>query len=157
MTRTITIEIGEGRKCDKCGESLEADVKRLTPGIVDALKRIAFYSSKTGKRIVFKHEFKHLLKSDSQGNNLTALRKNGLLAKPKDEVTKKEIVGAWIVTRRGWQFLAGEIQIPEYVTTFRGKIIEYADRHISIHDLKNVEPYYGEVERKPVTEEGVLL
>lgn len=66
----------------------------------------------------------------------TRCRKLGLVA-PVLGNNKKPIPGLWLVTRRGWQALAGE-RVPKYVKVWRNKIEEkFSDETTTLSEALN--------------------
>ena len=127
----------EQKKCPHCGASLRKNWVRLTPLLVHALVKFKQAVINKGENHI------HLLK-DMRGtafelslyewNNFTKVRFHGLAVKSKQS-------GYWILTRRGNQFLLGQIEVPDRVLTFRNRIEAKSDRLVKVRDVIGSEPY----------------
>lgn len=127
----------EVTKCPHCGATIKKYWHRLNAGLVHALVKV--YT-----RVVEKNENKvskkELSLSHSEYGNFQKLRFHGLIAKYKED--GNWVRGTWLLTRRGAQFLKGEIQIPRKVQTFRNKITDHDDVYITVTDAIKEQPYW---------------
>lgn len=119
--------------CDKCGSSLKKYWHGITIGMMSALVKARNYVGDANKNEF--HLYKDLIEenklSTGEQMNWTKLRFHALVAKVKG----KE--GYWLITRRGGQFLSGELRIPAKVQTFRNKVVAYSE------ELTNLSGVYG--------------
>lgn len=143
-------ELKDKKVCANCGESMKAYWHSLTSGLVgDLIKAIEFV--RTNNKNCF-HLAKDLQLTKSQYNNFQKLRFHALVAKDKDH---KE-AGYWLITKRGGQFLRGEVEVPRRVQTFRNSVIEHSDELVSIRNFKNDFPFF-ESEFASEIQQGKLL
>ena len=69
-------------------------------------------------------------------SNFTKLRFHALVAKVDGKP------GYWLITKRGGQFLRGEIAVPLKVKTFRNKVLKHSHELIHINELKGKVPMF---------------
>lgn len=124
-------------RCPTCGASMKKPWHTLTPGLVGAL--VKFY-----KEVSAKGENRWIRKgnelSKNEDANLTKLRFHGLIAKIKEE--GKHVKGEWLITRRGIDFLKGEIQIPRRVQTFRNHVVDHDEELVTVTDVMKGETWW---------------
>lgn len=121
-------------KCPHCGANTKSFWHRVTPGLVGCLiKAIDFV--KTNNKNCF-HLGHDLNLSKVEYNNFQKLRFHGLVAKVPEKP------GYWLITRRGGQFLRGEIVIPDSVETYRNAVKNHSPKMIHIGELKNKFPEF---------------
>lgn len=123
--------------CETCGASLKKFWHRITPGLVDTLVKSYTVVSSKGENVFNRDE---LALSNSAYTNLYKLRYHGLLAKHK--VNGEWHKGEWLITRRGGQFLRGELAIPFRVQTFRNKVIAHDSDLVKIGQVIGQTPYF---------------
>ena len=123
--------------CEHCGAGLKKFWHKITPGLVDTLVKAYMIVSAKGKNIVNRDE---LNLSNSAYTNMYKLRYHGLIAHYKidGQISK----GEWLITRRGGQFLRGEIDIPARVQTFRNKVIAHDEHKMKLIDVLGMTPYF---------------
>jgi hypothetical protein len=116
---------------------------RLTPGMVGALEKASKY--------VYQHKNEFHLRKDLIGkneftkveyNNFQKLRYHALVAKVKKRGAVKR--GYWLITKRGFDFLAGRVSIPDRVQTFRNKITAHSTRLVFVKTIYGAMPYFDE-------------
>lgn len=74
------------------------------------------------------------LSADSNNyNNFQKLRYHGLVHHVKDNGVVKR--GHWLITRRGWQFLRGEIEINKWVKVKQNELVEWSTETIGVKDV----------------------
>lgn len=120
----------------------------LTEGIIRALIkfRMAVNYHKKNKIHLLKdmktYEFEL---TPHEWNNFSRLRFHGLVAKYKEE--GKHVAGYWLLTRRGADFLNGEISIPATVTIFQNKVVYRSERVITVKDVIKDDsvPYFEKI------------
>ena len=143
-------ELKNEKFCANCEESMKAYWHSLTSGLVgDLIKAIEFVRENNKNSF---HLAKDLQLTKSQYNNFQKLRFHALIARDK----KMEEAGYWLITRRGGQFLRGEIDIPKRVKTFRNKVIDYSPDKINFIRFKHDFPYF-ESEHAYEIQQGNLL
>jgi len=133
-------------KCPHCGANLNKFWHRLNAGMVSALVKFK-------RGIIEKNRNSIHLYKDLQGENKlttaeqmnwTKLRFHGLVAKCKEDGERKR--GYWLLTHRGNEFLAGRIQIPKKVQTFRNKITAHDEEYVTVTDVIKQQPYWDNVD-----------
>lgn len=129
MTKTIQ----QFERCPHCGASMKAYWQNLTPGLVSALISAIVFVNKNNKN--FFHLQKDLSLSKTQYNNFQKLRFHALVA-------KTEKAGYWLITKRGGQFLRGEIEVPKEVLTFRNRVKEHSVGLVGIKSFRGKVPYF---------------
>ncbi len=133
-------------KCPHCGASMKMFWHRLNAGMISAL--VKFKRSIIEKERNSLHLYRDLVVENKlttqEQMNWTKLRFHGLVAKCKEDGERKR--GYWLLTHRGNEFLAGRIQIPRKVQTFRNKITAYDDLYVTIGDVIKEVPYWDSAE-----------
>lgn len=128
-------------KCPHCGASMKMYWHRLTPVLVESLVKMKERILEKGINEVSVSKELNLTKT--QYNNFQKLRFHGLVAHFKDEDGNNKS-GEWVITRRGNQFLRGEIEVPVRVQTFRNRIVEKDTKLVKISDVIGSTPYLEE-------------
>jgi hypothetical protein len=109
----------------------------LTPGLVTALcKAIEFVHANDRNFFHLQKDLTALTKSEY--NNFQKLRFHGLIAHVEDHI------GYWLITKRGGQFLRGELNIPDFVLTFRNRVVSHSDKLVSIRGFRNAPPTFDD-------------
>ena len=69
----------------------------------------------------------------SEYGNFQKLRFHALIAKNKEDniIQNRE----WLITKRGADFLKGEIEIPARVQTFRNRVTDHDEETVNIKDV----------------------
>lgn len=96
--------------------------------------------------------------SQTERLRMTQLRFHALVAKVKND-KGKQVGNMWLVTRRGAQFLKGEIKVPKHVYTQDNKVIDHSPETVSKQDFKVLDdfrPTYEIIEDKIVITPKVL-
>jgi len=124
-------------KCPQCGASMHKYWHRLTPGLVRTLVEVYKHVSSAGENHFSK---KDLRLSHSQYGNFQKLRFHALIAKFK--INDLWTRGEWVLTRRGADFLKGQIQVPVKVQTFRNKVTDHDTELVTVRDVMKSEPYW---------------
>jgi len=73
--------------------------------------------------------------------NFQKLRYHALIAKAKDE-NKQNIKGTWLITKRGWAFLAHRELIPSSVWVKDNKVVEHSEEMVSAQMVWRDAPYF---------------
>lgn len=147
MDTQSTPENNEER-CEHCGANLKKFWHRLTPGMTNALIKARRYVAENPSSRNEFHIYKHLTRENTlttvEQMNWTKLRFHGLVAKVRREGKVK--TGYWLITRRGADFLNGEIQIPQRVQTFRNRVVARSEEMVTIKDVIGAQPYWDKKE-----------
>lgn len=96
--------------CPCCGHKTTAYSHKLNKGLVEALEELVDFYAKNKRRA----KLKELNLAISQHNNFQKLQYFGLVHRNQD---------GWTPTRRGVDFLWGNIQIPSREITINGEVI----------------------------------
>jgi hypothetical protein len=121
-------------KCPTCGASLKAYWHTLNAGLVSVLVAAIRFVHASGQNEF--HLQGDLRLSVNQFCNFTKLRFHGLVAKVDGKP------GCWLITRRGGQFLRGEVSVPLRVKTFRNRVVEHSPELVHIGELKGKIPAF---------------
>lgn len=104
----------------------------LTPGLVETLKKFALGVKEKGNKI---HTRRDIVLDISQYNNFQKLKYWGLVAKHGEP-------GYWVLTRRGLQFLRGEINVPKKVLTEGNRKTGESLQEVDITNYKTDPKYW---------------
>jgi len=135
-------------QCPYCGQSLRRNWHRITSGLVHALVKAYVLVCSSGTNHFTKSQ---LTLSHNEYGNFQKLRFHGLIAKYEEKGEKKR--GEWLITRRGAQFLHGEIRIPLRVLTFNNTVEGHDEALVSLRDVIGSQPdfeQYESIEFEPV-------
>lgn len=123
--------------CHACGQKVqEAHKESLNKMKLTMLQKAAKHVMETMKNdfrvydFVGEDEFKLF-------NNFQKLRYHGLITPARDNQDRR-IKGRWLITRNGWAFLRGELDIPRYVLVRNNRIVEKSSERTLVRDV-----YYG--------------
>jgi hypothetical protein len=139
----------EKKFCPTCGSCLSPYKVTITQMMVDALIKFRMAVIDKGENSV------HLLK-DMKGksyeltrhewNNFSRERFLAFAVKVEDKS------GYWLLTKRGADFLNGELAVPYFVWIFNNKIIERSEKKVYVKDILGTTPY---METKSDIEYGI--
>ena len=131
--------------CPCCGASMRVYKEKLTKGLVVSLLKFRDVVISTNSNEI--HVPTKIKFSINEYNNFQKLRYQGLIAKVKDKETGERKSGVWLLTRRGNQFCKSEITAPEWIETFRNRIVDRSLAKVSIsYILKSDTPYWDKIE-----------
>jgi len=132
--------------CQGCGREMGAYELTITPGIMNALRKMIHSVRLKGVNSI--HLVKDTDLTHNEINNITRLRFHGLVAKYYDSVngTKKRRWGYWLVTKRAADFIKGQIELPVSVTVFNDRIVSKSETLVDIDDVMGSEPYLDTIE-----------
>lgn len=126
-------------RCEHCGQRIQLQRKEvLGKGKIRMLKAAATHVMATMqndfmvKDISAPEEYKLY-------SNFHHLRFHGIVAKVKKD--GKVVPRHWLVTRNGWAFLRGELDLPAYVLVKNNEIQSRADKRVTLKDLLHGEDY----------------
>lgn len=121
--------------CEHCGAKMTAYEQRLSKGLVITLLKLRTAVRSQEMNDVHVPSLKTLTKTEF--NNFQKLRYHAMVA----HVTEagKDVAGRWLITKRGAQFLKGEVKVPEHVVTFRNKITAKSTKKIWIGDILSLD------------------
>jgi len=139
-------------KCPNCGESMQEYIIKLDYHNARLLIAMADEVTKRSETMPF-HEANavHIVSldtiNDAVRHRTSQCRTLGLIAKVLNDKGKHDSSKGWLITRRGWQALAGE-PVPAEVTVFRNTIKERDDKRITLAAAINT-PGRGLVKYSP--------
>lgn len=129
--------------CSCCGAKMLVHRHRISKGLAVALIKFRQKIIEFGRNKI--HIKDEIALTKSEFNNFQKLRYHGLVTKYINPETKQNEAGYWILTRRGNQFCKCQIEIPEWVATFRNKIHSKSDVKTFINEIDEVNlPYWDE-------------
>lgn len=134
----------EHKRCPYCDASMKKHWHRLSKGLVNTLIKFKQKVLELGQnKVHIKNDCNY---SKVEFANFQKLRYFGLVAKWVNSENEHE-GGYWLLTKRGNQFLKGEIAIPLRVLTFRNKIHQRDERLYKISDVLAVNdlPYWDDI------------
>lgn len=130
-------------KCPHCEAKMVVYIYPMAPILVTAL--IKFRNA-----VIRKGENSVHLKNDmddtpnelgrSERSNWTKIRFHGLVAKVKQENGRQKR-GHWLLTKRGNQFIKGDLHIPLEVKVYRNKVIAHSEIVVDIHEVMQSRPW----------------
>ncbi len=119
------------KNCEACGQRIrEVRAHNMNKHLLTLLK--------AGAKVVMDSGVNDFRRADldsevSDYTNLSPLRYFGLIHRvKKDGVVQR---GHWLVTRNGWAFLRGEIEIPKYIKVRDNKIESRAPETVHVKDV----------------------
>ena len=133
--------------CQGCGREMAAYEISITPGIMNALRKLIRSVREKGVNEV--HLVKDTRLTHNEINNITRLRFHGLVAKCYETDAagvKKRKSGYWLVTKRAADFIKGEVVLPATVTVFNDRIVSKSESTISMAEVMKSTPYFDTIE-----------
>lgn len=113
--------MNEKSKCPHCGAKMEGRWERLTPGLVKVLVKFKQEVINRQRNLINPNKLANLTHTEKA--NFQKLRFHALVAKVR--VEGEHPAGMWLLTRRGSQFLLGQISVPRRVFVFRNDVKEH--------------------------------
>ena len=117
--------------CETCGSPLRKYSVPLSLGIVQAL--IKFHKAVVRANLNKIHLQHDINLTKNEYNNFQKLRYHGLVVKYKED--GEHLAGYWLLTRRGADFLRGDIMLPKSVQVFNNKLVGKSAEVVSIKDV----------------------
>lgn len=119
--------------CDSCGQRIQETRKEtLSKMKLTMLRAAADHVIATGKNDFRVRDFS-APEDYKLYSNFHHLRFHGIIAKVKKD--GQVVPRHWLVTRNGWAFLRGELELPKYVLVRNNAIESRADRLVSLGDV----------------------
>lgn len=116
--------------CPHCGSKIQQSHKEvLNKNKLDLLQDAAKHVINTGEMHFKKRDVGTLKENPSYYNNFQKLRYHGLITQAPGFRDK------WLVTRNGWAFLRGEIDLPKFVLVRNNHIVDRAEQKINAKDV----------------------
>ena len=116
--------------------------KRISKGNIGALIKLRQGIGRLNKNDV--HIAQDIELTYSERANFSTLRQHGLVAHVKDDDGNR-VSGRWLLTKRGAEFLRGEISIPQRVATMNNRVIDHDTVHVTITDVMQTLPVFDDV------------
>jgi len=120
--------------CDHCGQ----EIKEAHKEVLNKMKLTMLQTAAAHVKQTMKNDFKvYEFAPEEQFktyNNFQKLRYHGLITPVRDNMNRR-IRGRWLITRNGWSFLRGELQMPSYVTVKNNRIDQHSAHLISVRDV----------------------
>lgn len=128
-------------KCFHCGAGMTPRWEILNSGLVHSLILAIQAVHRNGKNQF--HYMNDLTLGHTAAANFQKLRFHGLIAHADEENPRN---GEWLITKRGGQFLRGEIEIPKRVKIFRNHVIEHEEKEfLHIKQVRNLPPDFDPI------------
>lgn len=119
--------------CDKCGQKVKKIHKEsMNKNLLDGLKTAAasIQASKTNN-----FDLHEIVDQYNLYNNFQKLRYFGLVHYYRHPDTKQRVRGHWLITRNGWSFLRGEIEVHKWVKVCENAIDSRSIETIGVKDV----------------------
>lgn len=129
--------------CEHCGAKLKKYIYPILPVQVSALQK--FYNTVLEKNENCVHLQVDMDGTDnelgrSERSNWTMLRFHGLVAKYRQD-DGSQLRGYWLLTKRGAEFLKGELSIPRSVEVYRNKVVGHSEDVVNVNEVLGSIPY----------------
>lgn len=114
-------------KCEHCGQTVQVYKYKITPAMVYLLKDMARLTHEQVNNGNSKPRWVDTADIDRPygiKSQITKLRLHGLVARVT--VDDRQVPRTWIITRKGWVFLAGE-PVEDRVIVYNNKVIGHGD------------------------------
>ncbi len=119
------------KNCETCGQRIrEIRAHHMNKHLLSLLQ--------AGSKVIMASNVNDFRRADLDGEvsdytNLSPLRYFGLIHRvKKDGVVQR---GHWLITRNGWTFLRGEIEIPKYIKVRDNTIESRAEETVHVRDV----------------------
>lgn len=130
----------QNNHCPTCGASIKKNWYFLTAGHGFALLKIYRAVIEKGENKI--NVPKEVKMDKVEYTVYQKLHMHALTAKVKENGQTKK--GWYLITKRGADFIRGEISVPEAVQSFRNRIVGHSQNYITITDLLHQTPYWGD-------------
>lgn len=119
--------------CKECHQIVkQAHKETLNKSLLEGLQRAAKSIVASGVNDFDIHE---IVDDYNLYNNFQKLRYFGLVHHVTDKRSKARIRGHWLITRNGWAFLRGDLNICKWVKIRNNHIIERSPETLSVKDV----------------------
>ncbi len=109
--------------CDHCGQPIqEAHKEVLSKMKLTMLKSAAAHVIATEVNDFKKSDIAEMLENSAYGN-FQKLRYHGLVTPARDKAGNR-VRGRWLITRNGWAFLRGELDLPKFVLVRNNHVVD---------------------------------
>lgn len=115
--------------CDHCGQMIKIYRHKPNKAHVKILRRLQSEVRKTG---VNKFNFNDIEGSFAQKSQRSKMRQHGLIAKFKED--GKHVANTWVITTKGYDFLAGN-PIQQTVVVYDNQVIGHDGPMVTIRDI----------------------
>jgi len=118
--------------CNHCGQKIKQAYKEtLSKHKLTMLQTVARHVIATG---VNDYDLKNMVHNHNDYTNFQKLRFHGLVHHVKDGAGNK-VRGHWLITRNGWSFLRGTIELPKFVLVRENAIVERSPELVHVKDV----------------------
>lgn len=132
------------KRCLCCEASMRKSTHHMTRVLVESLVKMARSVARSQQNDVMIDKMDVELRlTHVERCNFHKLRMHGLVARVKQEGKIKR--GRWLITRRGWQFIKGDIDVPEFVQSFRNKVVGKSANMITVSGVLGLMPYCEDI------------
>jgi hypothetical protein len=119
-------------KCHSCGQEIkQAHKETLNKKLLTGLQLAAQKVIATNANDVNLHDF---VDDYNIYNNFQKLRYFGLIHYYRDR-SGRRVRGHWLITKNGWSFLRGELDVHKWVKVRENHIVEYSPELINVRDV----------------------
>lgn len=130
--------------CVWCKGAVHVTDDRLTPGLVRTLLKMKGAVAIKGANDIRITKLTGGLKfSLSEHSNFHKLRKHGLVHWVKKDGKIQR--GRWLITHKGWQFLAG-LAVPLTVYTYNDQVVAHSPETTTIYEAIRDEKYWRDID-----------
>lgn len=119
-------------RCEKCGQRVkQAHKETLNKKLLTGLQQASSMIITSGSNDVDLHAF---IDDYNIYNNFQKLRYFGLIHHVRDAQGRK-VRGHWLITRNGWAFLRGELEVHKWVKVLDNEIRERSPELAGVRDV----------------------
>lgn len=115
------------KTCPHCGALMVEYKHSLSKTLIRAFRKVAEHCPKTGYFHIGEVEL-----AIAERTNLIKLQYWYLILKLGDS---KNHGGRWLISKKGWAWLRGEIELPKHVWTYRGEVQGYEGKMVMVGDV----------------------
>lgn len=132
MSETITYkkDLTESDICPHCGAAMKEWQQRLTPGIIDALRKICLWAIENKTTTI---HIPTIFPDRSSGNNSYKLQYFAMMKATPDHRS-----GYFEIQEKAFDFISGRIPCHVWVKTFRNNVVEYSKEKIFVKEVKRL-------------------
>lgn len=129
----------EGAKCPCCGQLVKRYARKLTASMARGL--ISLYKQTNNTTYPL-----HIKKIEAvNGGEFAQLKRWGLIKEADNTESYKRRSGYWFITRKGVDFIKGNVQVPKYCDTYNGKTLGFSQEMTTIKEALSNKFNYAEL------------
>lgn len=128
--------------CHACGQKIkEAHKEQINKHKLTMLQTVATHVTRTG---INNFGLAEIFDKDTNSyNNFQKLRYHGLVHHVKENGIP--VPGRWLVTRNGWRFLRGDLELSKYVMILDNTIVEHSPDTIDVKSVYRGSEYIATI------------